>query len=251
MACAFRQRNEAEARKRVQRSFVNRSAFWTPMNEAVAQELAQIGVRGNLRAAGVMVMAVSWLALTAPPATGDIAVVGVSPRHANPGEKVNVSIGSGISISSPRGDGPFPVSLVPLAHTPKPHRCDSNAEATCLPVVLGPPRKAPFVYLGQATRVRNQGKRYLEEFRLHFQVPAVTPGRYSFVIYSPGSYPGPRAGLIVDYGKDGSKLLRVGRGNVGGDDADGMGPPWFAVAAAIMGVTLGGVVLRRRRSGRG
>src|SRR5512133_2353751 len=73
-----------------------------------------------------MVMAVSWLALTAPPVKGDIGVVGVSPRHANPGEEVNVSIGSGTSISSPTGEGPFPVSLVPLADTPRPHRCDSS-----------------------------------------------------------------------------------------------------------------------------
>jgi hypothetical protein len=196
-------------------------------------------------------MAVSWLALTAPPATGDIAVVGVSPRHANPGEEANVSIGSGTSISSPTGEGPFSVSLVPLADTPKPHRCGSRAAAACLPAAVGPPREAPFVYLGQATRVKNQEKRYVpklryvQEFRLHFQVPAVTPGRYSFVIFSARSYPGPRGGLIVDYSKDGSKLLRVGRGSVGGDGGDGMGPLWFAVAAAIVGITLGGVVLRR------
>lgn len=195
-------------------------------------------------------MAVSWLALTAPPVKGDIGVVGVSPRHANPGEEVNVSIGSGTSISSPTGEGPFPVSLVPLADTPRPHRCDSSAAAACLPAALGPPREAPFVYLGQATRVKNQDRRYVQDFRLHFQVPAVTPGRYSFVIYSAGSYPGPRGGLIVDYSKDGSKLLRVGRGSVGGDGGDSVGPLWFAVAAAIVGITLGGVVLRRRRSAR-
>jgi hypothetical protein len=223
---------------------------------AVAQKLAQIRAGGNLRAAVVMVMALSWLALTTPPAKGDIGVVGVSPRHANPGEEVNVSIGSGTSISSPTGGGPFPVSLVPLADTPEPHRCDSSAAAVCLPAALGPPRDAPFVYLGRATRVKNQDKRYVrelrsvQEYRLHFQVPAVTPGRYSFVIYSAGSYPGPRGGLIVDYSKDGSKLLRVGRGSVGGDGGDGMGPLWVAVVAAIVGITLGGVVLRRQRSAR-
>jgi hypothetical protein len=96
------------------------------------------------------------------------------------------------------------------------------------------------VYLGQATHVENQGSRYLQYFRLHFRVPAVTTGLYSFVIYSAGSYPGPRGGLMVDY-RDGSKLLRVGRGSVG-DGGDGVGFLWFAVAAAIVGITLGGLV---------
>lgn len=217
----------------------------------VAQKLAQIGAHGTCGLQVLMVMAVTWLALTAPPVRGDIGVVGVSPRHANPGEEVNVSIGSGTSISSPTGpEGPFPVSFVPLTDTPKPHRCGSRAAAACLLAAFGPPREAPFVYLGRATRLKNQGRRYEQDFRLHFQVPAVTPGRYSFVIYSAGSYPGPRGGLIVDYSKDGSKLLRVGRGSVGGDGGDGVGPLWFAVAAAIVGITLGGVVLRRGRSAR-
>ena len=104
------------------------------------------------------------------------------------------------------------------------------------------------MYLGQATRVKHQGRRYEQDFRLHFQVPAVTPGIYSFVIYSAGSYPGPRGGLMVDY-KDGSKLLRVGRGSVG-DGGDGVCPLWLAVAAVVVGIALGGMVLRRRRSAR-
>jgi hypothetical protein len=210
------------------------------------QKLAQIWAHESLRTAGVMVIAVSWLALNAPLVKGDIGVVGVSPRHANPGEAVNVSIASGAEISSPRGRGPFPVSLVPLADAPKPHRCSTRAAALCLPAALGPPREAPFVYLGQATHVENQGKPYLQYFRLHFRVPTVAPGLYSFVIYSAGSYPGPRGGLMIDY-KDRSKLLRVDRGSVGGDGGDGIAPLWLAVAAAIVGITFGGVVLRRRR----
>lgn len=45
-------------------------------------------------------MAVSCLALNALPARGGIGVVGVSPRHANPGEEVNVVIDSGTCFGS-------------------------------------------------------------------------------------------------------------------------------------------------------
>ena len=186
----------------------------------------------------------------APPASGDIGVTRVSPRHARPGERVTVSIRTGGSIRSPaRALGPFPVSLVPLAEAPRPHACGTRTLALCLPASVGPPKAPPFVFLGQAKFAKRQSNRSLGDFRLPFPVPALRPGTYVFVIYSGGAYPGTRGGLVIDYGSDASTLLQVHRAGDGADGGDGERALWLVAAAgACAAIALLRSAVRRRKA---
>jgi hypothetical protein len=81
----------------------------------------------------------------------------------------------------------FSISLVPIAKAPLPHRCGPNA--LCAPAAAGPPRRAPYTYLGAATasprnaEVGATGHAEPPRYRLEFAVPDLKPGTYAYVIY--------------------------------------------------------------------
>lgn len=160
------------------------------------------------------------LLLGAPAAQADIGVERVSRGTASAGDAVTVTLGCGFCF--PRCTGPagdrhpaghprgacmldtkaappkaFPLSLVPLARAPKPHRCGPNA--LCAPEVLHPPRQAPFTALGSATPPpdgNDPESGRIPRYLLRFEVPDLAPGTYSFVIYCEACRKGAGGSLI-------------------------------------------------------
>ncbi|HEY0391639.1 MAG TPA: hypothetical protein VGC63_08020 [Solirubrobacterales bacterium] len=94
----------------------------------------------------------------------------------------------------------FPVSLVPIEQSPKLHRCGPNA--VCPPQPRGAPRKAPYTYLGHATPPADDGSskegKRVPRYLLHFEVPDLRPGVYTYVVFCDVCAPGKRGSLIAN-----------------------------------------------------
>jgi hypothetical protein len=186
--------------------------------------------------------------LAAEPAAGDVGVDGVDPPVGAPGEPVELSIGCGACLAVSVAQGPrhppsaIPVSLVPVARTPKPPSAP----------VAGPPRDRPFVFLGRAKPLFQMGElrrmREIPQYRLRFRIPRVEPGAYAFVIYCDNCYRGARGSLIVDPTR---YLLHVRPDSPVASAATGAGEGlWIAGGAALVLLTGGAVFLRHRRNER-
>ncbi len=150
-------------------------------------------------------------ALSVPaPAGADVGVEEASRSAGVPGDPVELTIGCGFCFppcEGPQGDRSgvcmpgvelpppsFPVSLVPIAKVPRPHRC--GPRRLCTPQASGPPRRAPFTLLGWAkpAQAEASGGGYFgggfghgpvepPRYVLDFQIPDLRPGIYSYVIY--------------------------------------------------------------------
>lgn len=184
-------------------------------------------------------------------ATADIGVVSVSPKVARPGEQVDVKVVCGFCR---RADASFPISLVPVAKVPPPHRCRVNlkgdmVDALCSPTAGRPPHQRPFDLLGSTSggRASNPAgwpRGSISELR--FAVPEIQPGRYAFVIFSarPGRRPG---GSLIGDTLPG-KLLRIlpseapVRSAGGGAEAT----LWAVGAGAVALLLAAGLLLRRQ-----
>jgi len=184
--------------------------------------------------------------IVASTAGADTAVVGVSPRVATPGEQVDVRIACGACPA----DETFPVSLVPVGKAPKPRRCRGNQD--CSVTAAEPPRKRPFLFLGETTRPRARAPEVRppgSDSHLRFTVPAIEPGAYAFVIFAMSRRGGP--GTLITSTAPGD-VLRVLPKEPAMDSAedDSDAALWIA---GIATATLGLVVLlfgRSRQTGR-
>jgi hypothetical protein len=140
--------------------------------------------------------------IAASTATADTGVVGVSPKVARPGERVDLKVGCGWC----HGATSFSISLVRLANAPLDHPCRVKVKGrmengVCSPTVARPPRKQPFVLLGNTSG----GAPYAPaadppgwKSDLRFAVPELVPGRYAFVIFTAWRGRAPGGGLIAD-----------------------------------------------------
>jgi hypothetical protein len=139
-------------------------------------------------------------------ASADVGVVGLHPKAAKPGERVDLRLGCGFCSPGAR----FPISLVPVAQAPRPYPCGENA--LCTPAAAAPPRRHPFVFLGRASgdRTIGAGRSSVTESHLRFLIPNVKPGLYAFVIFCADCRRGPRGSLITAT-NDRGELLRVHR----------------------------------------
>ena len=176
---------------------------------------------------------VAGLLIAAPTVTADTGVVSISPHFARPGERVDLMVGCGACPA----DANFPVSLVPVAKTPRLHPCAENA--VCEPTVRQPPRERPFVLLGSASASR--------ALLLRFSVPDIEPGHYAFVLFCASCVRGPRGSLIADTSP--GTVLRILPGETparsGGDGADGT--IWIVAGAGAIALLLAVVLLLRRK----
>lgn len=174
---------------------------------------------------------IGGLLLLAPSAAGDVAVTGLSPTVAMPGERIDLRVGCGSCTAG----ASFPISLVGVAQTPRSHPCGKNR--VCAPVAAEPPREPPFKFLGHTRggRALNPKARPPgSQSRLQVSLPSIEPGRYSFVIYCAECTPGPGGSLIADT-SDPNEFLQVHRGGAlvdpGGISANAT--RWVAGATVI------------------
>lgn len=149
--------------------------------------------------------------LMAGPARADVGVEKISRHAGTAGEAVDLTLGCGFCFPpchGPHGqpDGScmpgkalppdsFPISLVPIEKVPRPYRCGPNA--LCSPSVAGAPRRSPFSYLGLATPPGDGGGK-VPRYRLHFEIPDLQPGIYTFVIFCDGCARGKSGSLIAN-----------------------------------------------------
>jgi|SRR5215203_131882 len=153
-------------------------------------------------------LAVIFLHLAPPPAMADLGVENVSRSGGEQGEKVRLSVGCG-ACSAAGGETPaaFPISLVPVAKVPVPHRC--GPKALCPPRVRAVPRRAPFTYLGDARLVDEH--RAVVRYVLDFTIPKLPRGTYTYVIYCDPCVDGKGGSLIAEPNPGADRLLRIRR----------------------------------------
>lgn len=185
----------------------------------------------------------SDLLIAASTATADTSVVGLSPKVARPGERVDLRIGCGACPA----DATFPISLVPVAKAPRPYPCSDNA--LCTPTAPAPPRQRPFVFLGSTSGARALAPTVQppgSDSRLRFPVPQIEPGVYAFVIFAVSGR-GPPGSLIADTGP--GHLLRIlpSETPVGsaGDGSDAT--LWIVAGIGAIALVIAAVLLLRRR----
>jgi hypothetical protein len=196
------------------------------------------------------------LLIAASTASADTAVVGLSPKVARPGERVDLRVVCG---ACRRADTSFPISLVPVAKAPPPHPCRVKLKGhmetgLCSPTAVRPPSERPFVLLGSTSR----GRRALpagswppgSNSDLRFAVPEIEPGRYAFVIFCAECGRRSRGSLIADTSLPG-KLLRIQPSEASVRTAGGGADPTWWIVAGIGTVALvlaAGLLLRRRQA---
>jgi hypothetical protein len=161
------------------------------------------------------------LALAASSAPAAVGIEKVSRHGGEPGAEVKLTLACGFCFppcEGPKGHrhpegfdhGPcmldtkkrppasFGVSLVPRSKAPKPHRCGPNA--LCSPAAPAPPRRAPFSFLGDAVPPpggNNPEHGEVPRYILHFEIPALPPGSYAYVIWCDACLKGKRGSLIA------------------------------------------------------
>lgn len=169
-----------------------------------------------LLAAGLLA---SVAVLTTAPGWADVGVEKVSPSAGAAGDAVNLMLGcgscyppcqraaghrSGSCMPGTKASPPasLPISLVPIEKAPKPHRC--GPDAICPPQASEPPRQSPFTFLGRATPPRDGDSpqhpddNHVPRYLLHFRIPDLQPGIYTFVIYCDVCLRGKGGSLITD-----------------------------------------------------
>ena len=184
------------------------------------------------------------LLVAASTATADTAVVGLSPKVARPGERVDLRIACGACPA----DATFPISLVPVAKAPKPYPCRDNT--LCIRTAAAPPRQRPFLFLGSTSGARARAPAVQppgSDSQLGFDAPMIEPGVYAFVIFAV-SRRGTRGSLIADTGP--GDLLRIlpseaPMGSKGGDSDETL---WIVAGLGTIALAVATVLLLRRRT---
>ena len=185
------------------------------------------------------------LLIAAPTATADTALVGLSPKVARPGERVDLRIACGACSA----DATFPISLVPVAKAPRPYPCRANA--LCTPTAPAPPRQPPFLFLGSTSGARARAQAVQppgSDSHLRLTVPKIEPGVYAFVIFAV-SRQGPPGALIADTGP--GHLLRILPTETAvGSSGDGSDATlWIVAGIGTIALVLAAILLLRRRRG--
>lgn len=151
--------------------------------------------------------------LGAAPAEGAVGVERVSRTAGLPGDEVDLTLACGFCFPPCHGEPghrnvpcmlgtkaqppeSFPVSLVPIEKAPELHRCGPNA--LCPPQPSHVPRQPPFTLLGDAIPPVNDGGSNIPRYLLHFSIPPLRPGVYTYVIYCDVCAPGKAGSLIAD-----------------------------------------------------
>lgn len=167
-----------------------------------------------------LLVSIATLATTPASAEAAVGVERVSRHAGMPGEEVELTLGCGFCFPPCKGEpghrnGPcmlgtkgaqppasFPISLVPIEEAPKPHRC--GPRALCSPHALGPPSRAPYTFLGEATPpaegTEQPGARQVPRYTLDFEIPDLRPGVYAFVIFCDVCMEGKAGSLIASPG---------------------------------------------------
>ena len=194
--------------------------------------------------ASTLCLLLAGLLVPASTASADIGVVGLNPHFARPGERVDLTVGCGACPA----DTSFPISLVPVEKSPRPHPCGENA--VCYPTALRPPGEPPFVFLGTTS-----GGRALlptvdppgSKSDLRFAVPKIDAGRYAFVVFCADCVRGPRGSLLANTTP--GNLLRILPSDAAMDSGGGgSGVTWWIVAGiGTVALVLAVVLLLRRR----
>lgn len=152
------------------------------------------------------------VAFMAASAHADVGVEKVSRSAGVPGDEVKLTVGCGFCFPpcyGPHGDrsgvcmpdtkalppASFPISLVPIEKTPGPRPCGPNK--LCSPQAAGPLRRSPFTFLGRATPPPDPTQKHIPRYLLHFDIPDLRPGVYSFVIYCESCLRGRGGSLIA------------------------------------------------------
>jgi hypothetical protein len=135
------------------------------------------------------------LVLPVQSADADIAIVGLSPRHARSGDRIRATAAGYLGMTHQV----FTVILVPKERAPRPRSC-LGGSAICTPSFL-PARldRPPFTPVGKVTRWRQVGPRGVRQGRagLSFRLPRVAPGRYVLGLFCPSCTRGPKGSLII------------------------------------------------------
>ncbi len=165
-----------------------------------------------------LLVSIATLATTPAPAEAAVGVERVSRHAGMPGEEVKLTLGCGFCFPPCKGEpgqrnGPcmpgyepapesFAISLVPIEKAPAPHRC--GPRALCSPHTLGPPGRAPYSFLGEATPpaagTEQPGARHVPRYTLDFEIPERRAGVYTFVIFCDVCMDGKAGSLIASPG---------------------------------------------------
>jgi hypothetical protein len=159
------------------------------------------------------------LLLAASAADANVGIQKTSRHAGTPGSRVTLTLACGFCFPpcvGPKGErhpkgaehGPcmlgtkedppgwFGVSLVPISRAPQRHSCGTGV---CVPELLGPPHRAPYTYLGRAVPPAGGNDpegggppRYL----LHFRIPHLRAGTYTYEIWCDACVAGRRGALI-------------------------------------------------------
>jgi hypothetical protein len=143
----------------------------------------------------IFVLAMALGNLAPGTAVADLGVEKVSRSAGAPGEKVRITLGCGSCAGRGQATASFPVLLVPVDKVPKPRRC--GPKALCAPRVRAVPRRAPFIYLGEA-RLSGGGDGAIQRYVLSFPIPQLRAGAYAYVIYCDSCIDGRAASLITE-----------------------------------------------------
>jgi hypothetical protein len=165
-------------------------------------------------------LAAAVLGLTATTACGDVGVEAASRHGGAPGTSVALTLGCGFCFPpcvGPKGErhpkgfdhGPcmlgtkqdpptsFAISIVPRSRAPQLRECDSGP--VCTPSTLGPPRRAPYRFLGHAVPPpggNDPGSGRPPRYLLQFEIPDLRPGLYVYEIWCGACAAGARGSLI-------------------------------------------------------
>ena len=143
------------------------------------------------------------LLIAASTASADTAVVGLSPKVARPGERVDLRVVCG---ACRRADTSFPISLVPVAKAPPPHPCRVKLKGHTGTGLCSRRRRGDRQEAVRAARQHEPGTTSAArgivaawfELDLSFAVPEIEPGRYAFVIFCAECGRRSRGSLIAD-----------------------------------------------------
>jgi hypothetical protein len=187
---------------------------WTPPRISCMSAPAWRKFSAMLLAAAMLV---TVTALRAEPAGAAVGVEKVSRLAGVPGDPVGLTLACGFCFPPCHGapghrnvpcmlgtkaqpPKEFPISLVPIEKAPKLHRCGPNA--VCPPLPRGAPRHAPYAYLGRATPPADDESpasgNYVPRYLIHFDIPDLRPGVYTYAIFCDVCAPGKRGSLIAN-----------------------------------------------------
>lgn len=181
---------------------------------------SSLGTTPRALAAASAAALVGALSLATTPADAAVGVEKVSRGGGEPGASVTLTLACGICYPrcvGPKGerhpegfdDGPcmlgtkedppaaFGISLVPRSRAPQLGKCGTGP--VCTPSTVGPPRRAPYRFLGRAVPPpggNDPGSGEPPRYLLQFEIPDLRPGSYLYEVWCGVCEKGARGSLI-------------------------------------------------------